>query len=291
MESQYAPLIRKVNNTDIRIPESLGTPMYIPNGPECIFKMNSFLGLRHFLREGDAVLDVGCAYGVMGALIAKIVGISGACYSLDANSAATALAEQMIKENGSDDTVSIRNLAVGDAPGNMEFYTVPGMESAEFTRNPKPRLFGTKTAVKVRATTIDEFCAETDISPKCVKIDVGGGECLAVRGAKNTIERARPDFVIETHSLRIELAGGDLAELTHALESAGYELFDMFERDKMSAKQYASAYRQGRTTMLASTRLGDAESIRQEIDDWKGRHFRWAELIKDKYRLYARLNL
>lgn len=225
---------------------------------------------------------MGCAYGVMGALIAKLVGNSGTCYSIDANSAAIAMAKQLIKDNGLEDIVRTSNLAIDDAPGEIEFYTVPGMESIDFTRNPQPPLFGSNKAVTVKATTIDEFCATANISPKCIKIDLSGAECLAVRGATNTIERAHPDFVIETHGLKIASAGGSLEELTRALESAGYDLFDMFERDTMSAERYTSNYRQGRTTMLASVRLGDAASLRKEISAWRGRHFNWSELIKDR---------
>ena len=282
MASEYAYPSPKVNNMDIRIPESFRDAMYIPPEPTCVYKMNSFLGLQHFLREGDTVLDVGCAYGVMGALIAKLVGSSGMCYSIDANSAVIAMAEQLIKDNGLEDAVRTSTLAINDVPGEIVFYTVPGTESVDFTRNPQPPLFGSNKAVTVKATTIDEFCATANISPKCIKINLGGAECLAVRGAKNTIERTHPDFVIETHGLRIARAGGSLEELTHALESAGYDLFDMFERDQMSAQQYASRYDDGRTTMLASVSLGDAASICNEVSAWRERHFNWSELIKDR---------
>ena len=200
-----------------------------------VFEPHSYAGLRHSLSEGDAALDVGCSYGVLSALIGMMVGRSGACHSLDANKAVLPMAGQLAEANGLAGTVEMHHLAVSDAPGDVEFYAVPGRRSVASTRNPDiRRAEAGAVRQRVRAATIDEFCAARRLSPKCIKIDIEGGECAAIRGATDTL-RARPDLVIETHGPEIDGICGDLEELVSELESRGYGLYDMARGEEVSA--------------------------------------------------------
>ena len=281
MESGRA--LSLVNGVKIHVPKSFeGILPVSPSMSKFIFEPHSYVALKHSLREGDAALDIGCSYGVMSALIAKLVGSSGACHSLDANKAVIAMAERLAEANGLQH-VDIHNLAVSDAAGEVEFHAVPGFQSVASTCNPDilKVMDGTLTE-KVRATTIDEFCITNHISPKCIKIDVEGAECAAIRGAKNTIERLHPDLVIETHALEINGVSGSLEELVRTLESCGYGLFDMAKGVKTSAKQYASDYGRKLGTVLASTRTVDLESLRQEIETFKQRPSEESEAITRK---------
>ena len=231
-----------------------------------VFEPHSYAGLKHSLSEGDAALDVGCSYGVLSALMGMMVG-SGSCHSFDANKAVIPMAEQLAGANGLDGTVTVHNLAVSDAPGEVEFYAVPGRRSVASTRNPDiRRAEAGAVAQQVRATTIDEFCGARRLSPKCIKIDIEGGECAAVRGARGTIRRARPDLVIETHGPEIDGICGDLQELASTLESCGYGLYDMALGEEVSAGSYASSYAQKLGTVLATARPPDLESVRRDIE-------------------------
>lgn len=256
-----------VNGVKIHVPKSFeGVLPVSPSMGEFSFEPHSSAALKHSLREGDAALDVGCSYGVMSALIGKLVGSAGQCHSLDANKAVIPMVGILAEANGLAGVVSAHNLAVSDAPGEVEFHAVPGFESVASTCNPDIRKVKETRTENVKATTIDEFCAANNISPKCIKIDVEGAECVAIRGAQDTIERLHPDLVIETHALEINGVGGNLAEMASALESSGYALFDMVKGRKVSAKQYASDYGLVLGTVLASVRPVDLESIRQDVE-------------------------
>ena len=114
-------------------------------------------------------------------------------------------------------------------------------------------------ARKVGAVTIDGFCSENGISPRCIKIDVEGSECVALRGARRTVEQARPDLVIETHGAEILGVGGSLAELAAQLEEAGYRIVDMHAGEQVAAGEYARRYADALGTMLATARMSEAD--------------------------------
>ena len=154
------PALSMVNGVRMHVPKSFeGILPVSPSMQEFVFEPHSWIGLRHSLSYGDSALDVGCSYGVMSALIGKIVG-SGSCHSLDANKAVIPMAEQLASVNGLAGTVTVHNLAVSDEPGEVDFYAVPGLQSPASTRNPDIRRVMEGTAAqKVRAATIDGFCA------------------------------------------------------------------------------------------------------------------------------------
>lgn len=249
-----------INEINLHVPKSFEGILPVKSARNFEFEPHSFLGLRHSLREGDTALDVGSSYGVMSALIGKLVGDSGRCYSLEANSAVIGMARRLIEDNGLGDSTSVHNVAVSDGPGEAELNAVPGFQSTASTLNPEIRkVYKDAIPQKVNATTIDQFCSENGIVPRCIKIDIEGSECVAVRGARDTIKRVRPDLVIETHGLEILGVGGSVAELVGQLEADGYVLFDMCTGEQISAGEYARKYAGMMGTVLASARMSEAD--------------------------------
>jgi hypothetical protein len=51
----------------------------------------------------------------------------------------------------------------------------------------------------VKAVALDDFCAELALHPSLLKMDVEGSEFDVLTGAKETINRCRPDLLIELH--------------------------------------------------------------------------------------------
>lgn len=257
-----------INGVSLHVPPSFAGILPLSSKRNFQFEPYSFLGLRHSLREGDAALDIGCSYGVMSTLMGKLVGDSGRCCSLEANSEVIGMARRLIADNGLSSNVSVHNTAVSDRPGEVEFYAVPGLQSTASSVSPKIRGACPGAVLqKVKAVTIDEFCLENKISPKCIKIDVEGSECVAVRGARRIVKDARPDLVIETHGTEIMGVGGSLEELVTQLEADGYGLLDLCTGERVAAARYARDYADVIGTCLASARMSDAgiESIRRDL--------------------------
>ena len=252
-----------VNGVRVRVPGSFAGILPVsPSEEDMVFEIHTFIGLRHALNPGDVALDIGCSYGIMSTLMGKMVGASGGggrCHSFEANPDVIRMARLLLAENGLERTVTVHNLAVSDRSGEVRFNIAPGYKSVSSSINPEIRkMVDGVTARNVRAVTIDEFCLAGGITPGCIKIDIEGSECVAVRGMRRIIDGAHPDLVIETHGLEIDGIGGDLPELTQTLESAGYRLMDMVSGEIVSARRYASDNGNRLGVLMASTRLSDS---------------------------------
>ena len=85
------------NGVTLKVPKELAG--ILPAGSSD-FEVHSYLGLKHSLREGDEALDIGCSYGVMSALMGRLVGSSGRVHSLEANAEVAPMAQLLLRENG-----------------------------------------------------------------------------------------------------------------------------------------------------------------------------------------------
>lgn len=78
-----------------------------------------------------------------------------------------------------------------------------------------------------KAATLDAFVAVAGISRiDFIKIDVDGGGCRVLRGARETLGRFRPVIVIELSPWVLGEAGETRDSLLDILAAAGYELAD-----------------------------------------------------------------
>jgi FkbM family methyltransferase len=75
---------------------------------------------------------------------------------------------------------------------------------------------GRKSVMHVETITLDEFCKMTNLHPNVVKIDIEGGELLAVHGCTGLLKECRTAFIVAMHPTW--LPKGQKAE----------ELFDLF---------------------------------------------------------------
>lgn len=82
-----------------------------------------------------------------------------------------------------------------------------------------------KTPKRVRAVTLDAYCARTGLRPSLVKIDVEGHEKQALDGAMEVVRRIRPVFSIELWQSPSHRSA--IFELFHG---AGYTCFQIGRR-------------------------------------------------------------
>lgn len=80
-----------------------------------------------------------------------------------------------------------------------------------------------RAETRVPATTIDRLLAGQD-GPRCalIKLDLEGGDFMAILGALNTLRRDRPLLVFENSVRAPEIYGYDVAQVAAFFEAVGY---------------------------------------------------------------------
>lgn len=208
------------------------------------FERPAMIGLQASIAPGACVFDVGCSYGLITCLMARIGGPAATVHAFEANGQVFEWAQEILRMNGHAEQTVLTRACVGEtSEGNAEFHSVPGWQSVASTRNAEIRHFhADATTEQVPLLSLDDYCARSGVIPSCVKIDVEGSECLVVRGAARLLETHHPHLIIETHGLEIDGIGGSVQELTRDLEGLGYRLMNLSTMEPTSGETYAQRY-------------------------------------------------
>jgi FkbM family methyltransferase len=147
---------------------------------------------RQFIKPGSAVLDVGSNFGQMAILFSRLAEENGVVHAFEADDFIYSILEKNCLENS--DSIITHFGAVHNRSGETLHFPVQDFES-----------FGTYGSYgidyikghgrPVRTLTIDDLEIERPIS--FMKIDVQGGDLLAMEGSRNTIRKHRMPIIFE----------------------------------------------------------------------------------------------
>lgn len=173
------------------------------------------------LSARSVVVDAGAHWGLY-SLIAGARG--GAATALEPSAYNASLIRRNVRLSGLG-TIDVRQVAVGDTPGEMVFHEYPGRSfgrsmmggavAQDFTRP-------TRVAVK----TLDAVGDGATL----VKIDVEGSEAAALDGASRLLAGARPTILLEVHEARLAALGRSVGGVRGILDVAGYDVQELSRR-------------------------------------------------------------
>ncbi len=134
--------------------------------------------------------------------------------------------------------VKIFQMAISNRQGMMDFYSnadsatnslLPiGGEAEKWSDMSDAVLL--KNMVKVKSTTIDEFCAKEGIDHIMIlKMDMQGGELLAIEGAKKMLMgKAISLIFLELLFVPLYIGQAEYHQVCALLAKFGYRLFDIY---------------------------------------------------------------
>lgn len=131
--------------------------------------------------------------------------------------------DENLAMNGAGARVTVHQLGLGDAPGQLRFYVPREMSVNASAANVGDR--PDALVVECEVTTVDAFVAKTGTRPDFIKCDVEGFELQVFQGAKATLASARPAVFAEMlrkWSARFDYHPNDIISLFDAL---GYACF------------------------------------------------------------------
>jgi FkbM family methyltransferase len=175
------------------------------------------------LKPGGRVVDVGANVGYFSLLAARCVGALGHVLAFEPVPVVREHLLENIKLNGFANC-EVRSEALCDRSGEtVNFYEGPrnhrGVSSL--------RALSDSDAVHtVRTMRLDDLPpGQKPIA--LIKIDVEGAELLALYGMRQSLERDRPDLIIEVTDSFLSQMGHSAQMLCHFLKNLGYQMYEI----------------------------------------------------------------
>ena len=185
--------------------------------------------IQGFIHPGDYALDIGAHIGIHTLTMAKAVGNLGIVTAFEPDPSHYKILQKNIQMNGYTH-VTCFPVAVLNREGTTSLYrSYNNSGDNRIWKSPEPR-----QEIPVRCISLDSLM---NYHSKCnfIKIDIQGGEVLALRGMRKLIEyQKRLSLIIEFWPLGIKNAGGSIEELQRQLHD--FWLFQIKEdKKKISA--------------------------------------------------------
>lgn len=149
------------------------------------------------IKEGDVVFDIGANFGYFGLLAIQQTKRQSSVVLFEANPNLIPYIEKTFMVNSFLPYAKIENMAVADKPGNLSLHVVKGYTaSSSIYGHDKIESFTSSrqdtkiaSAIKVKATTIDQYCHDNKIEKvNLIKMDIEGYEDKAYYGMRETIK-------------------------------------------------------------------------------------------------------
>jgi FkbM family methyltransferase len=174
--------------------------------------------LRQFLRPGQTVYDVGANIGYITLMMAHNVGPAGRVYAFEALPANVERIRRNIALNQLAN-VTVVSAAVLDKTAPVSFFVHDsvGMGKAAGSAGRPGEHY--RAEISVAGLSLDEFVyGQGNPPPAAVKMDIEGGEVLALPGMRRVLAGHHPLMLLELHGPESEKVAWE------TLTAAGYTL-------------------------------------------------------------------
>ena len=169
---------------------------------------------RGRLRAGATVFDIGAHQGIVGLILARIVGEQGRIVAVEAELHNALVAERNIAANGVHN-MTVMAVAAGATDGVVSFTQ---------SLNGHVAPAGRPGSIEVPVTTVDNIARRYG-HPDVVFIDVEGFEAHVLSGASATIASRETDFFVELHSAReLAAAGSNVDDVVRHFDNCGFDV-------------------------------------------------------------------
>lgn len=185
------------------------------------------------VRPGDVCLDIGANFGWYTTLLHRLVGAEGTIHAFEPVPGIFASLKKNLDLAGDPANVKLNNVALGDAPGEVELHLFAGLPNGHTSLSTQGR--DDFTIVKSPMLVLDNYLSENNIRPvNFVKMDVEGAELMCLRGAGKLFDQEVPPiWMIEMAEATARGFGYLPDELIKYMRSrAEYEFYAVDERSR-----------------------------------------------------------
>ena len=173
---------------------------------------------RKFTHPGMVIYDIGANIGYISLVFARLSGENGSVYSFEALAENIQRLTHNIQLNHLQDRIRVNACAVVDSTRTVTFKTHSSGAMGKVVGS-AGRDEHYLQKIQVNGLALDDFVfIQKNPAPDLIKMDIEGGEVLAIQGMRRILKESRPVFFIELH-------GEESARVVwESLTGCGYEL-------------------------------------------------------------------
>jgi len=172
--------------------------------------------LESIAQEGMHVIDIGANIGITTVDMAKRIRRRGKLYSFEPVPEYLNILKENVSSNGLEN-VKVYELAVTDQVGRVPFYQKELSSGIVFEEGAKK--------FEVSTITIDRFLSEEKIERiDLINMDCEGSEILALKGAKETLQKNRVKIFCEIHHDFLKQLGQSVQDLVQYLQVLEFQV-------------------------------------------------------------------
>ena len=175
-----------------------------------------------FVKPGMVAYDIGANIGYISLQLARVVGGAGHVYAFEALPMNIERLRGNISLNEMDTRVTVVERAVSNNSDSVSFLVGPSGGTGKAAGSPGRQELSYSEEIIVPGVSLDMFVYEEGHSaPQVVKMDIEGGEVMALPGMRRLLSEKRPVIFLELH-------GPEAAQVAwDELVPAGYCIFKM----------------------------------------------------------------
>lgn len=183
--------------------------------------------LAELVRPGMMAYDVGANIGYISLQLARRVGPDGRVFAFEALPANLERLRRNLALNGLENRVEVIAAAVVDAARPVRFLVGPSGGMGKAAGSAGREKISYNQTIDVPGLSLDDFAGLPTPGPArpplpdVIKMDIEGGEVLAMPGMRRLLHAARPVMLMELHGPESARAAWD------ALQAAGYAVCRM----------------------------------------------------------------
>jgi len=177
--------------------------------------------IEAFLKPGDGFVDIGANIGLFSLVASQTVGTEGKVYAFEPFEKNYQSLVHHIKVNQLTNVIAEQK-AVADKEGSLQLYlneTEKNLGSVSAFNNPFT------ASETVMSTSLDAYFNAKDLKIALIKMDIEGGEYLALKGMEQLLKLQKPAILIEINPEILQHTPFDQNDVESFLISAGYKKF------------------------------------------------------------------
>jgi FkbM family methyltransferase len=187
-----------------------------------IYEPNLQRVIKDWFKPGWVVYDVGANIGYISLLLAQAVQDSGTIYAFEALPDNFTRLQKNIRLNALEDRIKAVHAAVIDASKPVTFMVGPSSGMGKVVGSAGRQEVVYAQSLTVPGISLDEYVYEAGHpAPQAVKMDIEGGEVLALPGMRRILQEAHPLMLLELHGPESSHVAAQI------LRDTGYRLYNM----------------------------------------------------------------